>query len=75
MLSLEQKREAIARVYPGADWRVKCLYIFPARQVCAIYERFKKHDYLKKAKDSKDTSYQISIWDLGVDLYGNGKKN
>lgn len=75
MLSIQQKRVAISKVYPGSDWRAKCLYIFPDRQVCAIYENFRKHDYLKHPKKSKDTSEQISIWDLGVDLYGIGKEN
>lgn len=75
MLSIKQKRVAISEVYPGSNWRCKCLYIFPDRQVCAIYENFKKHGQLEKPKKCKDTSVQISIWDLGVDLYGKREEN
>lgn len=73
MTKLEIMRKRIISVYPYPGWRAQ-VEMMPAKQVYAIYNKFKADGSFTKAKCKRmqDTSVQISIWDLGIDLYVKG---
>lgn len=72
---LEKMREMVARQYDSDKWRDRVANM-PAKQVYAIYRKWKEAGVFDRRPKHKikvvEPSMQISIWDLGIDLYGKG---
>jgi len=73
-MTVDQMRCALAEVYPGPKWRLKC-QTMPERQVVAIYKSLSEKDKLhKKSRKAKrkepgiSKAIQITIFDLDPTL-------
>lgn len=65
-MQVDDMREKIASVYPGAGWKWKVRHM-PEKQVMAVYFDFLKRgrfDKPKKAKAKEPEYVQLTIWDI-----------
>lgn len=74
-MTTDQMRCALAEVYPGPRWRLKC-QTMPERQVVAIYKSLnEKNKLTKRSRKPKRKepgifdAIQISMFDLDPSLF------
>lgn len=72
-MTTDEMRLALADLYPGPNWRLKC-QTMPERQVVAIYRNLKlKGKFDKRNKKPKEPgvldAIQITIYDLDPSLF------
>ena len=72
-MTTDEMRGALADLYPGPNWRLKC-QTMPERQVVAIYQNLEKKGKLNKKKEKKMEpgifdAIQLSIYDLDPSLF------
>lgn len=72
-MKVEKMRCALAEVFPGPKWRLKC-QMMPDRQVIAIYKNLSQSDKLYAHKKMKKEpgvkkAVQVTMFDLDPSLF------